>query len=465
MSYFDGALYNRQSVTINNTDNKTIVQETIYDVLGRPAVNVLPAPANDSTIHFFRAFNKNEAGVPYSFSDLSATAACVTNAQPMGTLSGASQYYSPANPFLTRFYYAKYIPDAEKFPFTVTEYVADNTGRILAQGGVGPTFQIGSEHETKYFYGKPNSQTELDRLFGSEAGNLSHYLKNMVADPNGQISVSYMDAGGRTVATALAGNPAANLHALPSTSGAITQISKDLIQPESFTRNASDYSLVASATFLAPVTGDYTFNYKVDPLRLDVLHGPNQDSAICNTCYYDMEITIKDNCNNTLRQETHAAGTVFDTACAATIPPIQDTMLVSINKIGEYYVTYTLRVSKDAVDYFDSVHLEKNSNLRKFNSFLLEELKETDFYGCFSDCSSCLEELGTQQEFVSRFKSLYVTDSISFDNVDSLWVLSLYDSLLVNCQSLQSECAQESVCSDKLQILKLDVTPGAVCFA
>ncbi|HEY0068136.1 MAG TPA: DUF6443 domain-containing protein, partial [Flavisolibacter sp.] len=169
MSYFDALLYTRQMVTLSNTEKKSLVQETIYDALGRPSLNILPVPAQDSTIHYYKNFNRNASGAPYSFTDFSAAAHCTTNAQPMSDLSGASQYYSDKNSFLSEYPYARYIPRADSFPFTVTEFIADNTGRISMQGGVGRDFQINSGHETKYFYGKP-SQVELDRLFGSEAG-------------------------------------------------------------------------------------------------------------------------------------------------------------------------------------------------------------------------------------------------------------------------------------------------------
>jgi hypothetical protein len=114
ISYFDGSLRNRQSVTLNNTDNKNIVQETIYDALGRPAASILPAPTKDSTIHYFRGFNKNNSGNPYSFSDL-LYANCRTVANQLSKTSGTGKYYSDSNPF-QNLYYAKYIPDAAGYP-------------------------------------------------------------------------------------------------------------------------------------------------------------------------------------------------------------------------------------------------------------------------------------------------------------------------------------------------------------
>lgn len=459
VSYFDGTLRNRQSVTIANSENKTVVQETIYDALGRPTLSLLPAPTNDSTIHFFRGFNNNQAGTPYSFADLLYNN-CATTAAAVSSSSGAGRYYSSSNEFLNKYYYAPYIPAADGYPFSVTEYMADNTGRMKAQGGLGPTFQLGQGHATKYFYGKP-SQTELDRLFGTEAGNASHYLKNMVVDPNGQISVSYLNAGGKTIATALAGSSPVNMHPLPSGVSASTQVSNDLMQPEDFLRNPEDYSISATTTFLAPVTGTYVLKYRVDPLRMEKTFGPIQESTICSNCYYDLEITVKDDCNNIIKQETKAAGNIFATNCATPPPTLAGTINTPVAAIGEYYVTYRLVISREALDFYDSTHLVKNTELKKINSFLLEEIKNTDFSGCFNNCETCLDALGTKQTFIARFVNLYQADSLNFDGHISMWVSSLYDSLYKHCQSIQAQCsAGSNICDEKLQLLKMDVTPG-----
>jgi len=299
----------------------------------------------------------------------------------------------------------------------------------------------------------------LDRLFGTEAGNASHYLKNMVIDPNGSISVTYINSFGKTVATALAGSAPTNMHALPSTSGASTTMAADLLQPDNFVANSKDYSVAATSTFLAPVTGTYLLNYRVDPLRMEKLYGPNKDSVICSNCYYDLDIIVKDNCNNTVREETRDAGNIFDTACSNPPGALQDTINVAINAVGEYYVTYRLVVSQQALDFYDSTHLVKNSDIKKLNYFLLDELKRTDFYGCYSNCETCMDALGTKQEFSQRFKVFYTADSVAFSSDDSLYVLSLYDSLYTHCAAIQGECAV-NVCDQKLDLLKMDVSPG-----
>lgn len=460
VSYFDGTLRNRQSVTISNSDNKSIVAETIYDALGRAGASILPAPTTDSTIHYFRGFNRNSGGTnPYSFSDL-ILSSCNTTADSVSWTSGAGKYYSTGNPFLNSHYYAKYIPNAGGYPLAVTEYMADNTGRVKAQSGVGSAFMLGAGHETRYFYGKA-TQTELDRLFGLEAGDASHYLKNMVVDANGQISVSYQDAGGRTIATALAGASPANLRALPSNGeGTSVLVSNELIKPGDFTRNGGENTLTASATFLAPVTGEYRFTYRIEPLVYQKLFGPDKDSSICSNCYYDLEVTVLDDCNNILQSDTVLAGNIFDTSCSTPPVPIEDSFAVDVEKIGGYYVRYTLRVSQQALVYYDSVHFSKNSDIKGLDYFLREELKNTDFYGCYSNCETCIDKLGTSQEFLTSFQAMYFSDSLNFGGEDSALVLSLYDSLYAHCQSLQATCGGTSVCDEKLDLLKMDVSPG-----
>lgn len=458
ISYFDGSLRSRQSVTINNSDNTTIVQESLYDRLGRPAVSVLPVPTTDSTLHYFRNFNKNASGNTYSYADIATGANCKDTAAPMNTSSGASKYYSANNSFKNAYYYAKYIPDAEQYPFAVTEYMADNTGRIRRQGGVGKAFQLDSSHATRYLYSKP-TQTSLERLFGIEAGNSNHYLKNAVIDANGQISVSYINSGGATVATALAGVAPLALDSLPSnTASASVRVNDVLIEAENFTRNYSDNSLSATSTFSALVSGDYQFTYQVSPLTLQTLHGPKYDSSICSHCYYDLLVTVKDDCGNTINQDSKPAGYIFDTDCTPRLP-ITDSFTSNIQKIGDYFVTYSLKVSNEALGFYDSVNLAMNSNILKYNSFLLDELNQTDFYGCYNNCQICLEQLGTKSEFTVQFKSLYVADSILFSIPDSLFALHLYDSLLQNCTRIRLTC-NTSTCGEKLDILKEDVKPG-----
>ncbi len=457
IQYFDGTLRNRQAVTLDNSNQVAVVQESIYDVEGRVAASILPSPVSNNILQYYPAFNRNQSGTPYSFIDLQYGNNCRISAGILSELSGAAQYYSANNPFTTL--HRNYIPSANGYPVAVTEYTPDNTGRIASQGGVGVGYQQGSGHETRYFYGKP-LQTELDRLFGNEAGNASHYLKNMVVDPNGQISVSYVNASGKTIATALAGKVPDSLSALTSSSVGSTRVTNELIGNEDMLTDISNYRKSASATFTAPVTGDYLFNYLVQPRQLTQYHGSGNQFTICSSCYYDLKIEVKDNCNVLLQNVTRPAGLVFDPSCGS-FDSINGSFTIPINTIGEYHVSYELVMSRNALNYYDSLNLATNTNIRTKSSFVLEELDKVDFTNCYNNCETCLEDLGSQADFVNRFRSLYLADSLVFSPQDSTYIAGMYQTQLEKCNQLRLTGCQKSPCADKLNLIKADVIPGS----
>ncbi|HXB12722.1 MAG TPA: hypothetical protein VNZ45_12090, partial [Bacteroidia bacterium] len=316
-SYFDGSLRTRQSVTLNNTQNKAIVGETMYDYQGRPAVTTLPAPLDSGKIVFYDKYNVDLVDSEYNKKDFD-TGACGYIPVGMdsllgGTARGSYGYYSSANPDKSSGFDA-FLPDAEGYPFTMTEYTPDNTGRISRQSIAGKTHRLGSGHETKYFYGKP-AQEELDRLFGSEAGNNSHYLKNMVMDANGQVSVSYVDANGKTVATALAGQLPSNMQPIgsyaASTTLDVSLLDNDSIHPSN-TSTFSGYSLLATNA------GEYHFAYRLLP-------GNYSDSScssahVCTDCLYDVQLMVTNSCGCDSALVMHydsnfSYTSAFDTLC------------------------------------------------------------------------------------------------------------------------------------------------------
>lgn len=138
VQYFDGSLRSRQTVTKDNTTLNTVIAETLYDHEGRPAVQVLPAPGMTGAIAYRRnlnKFNSPEGGMlaqandqnPADFFDHYFSGATTPTLQD--TVPGsAAQYYSNQNP--TASTTGKFIADAEGYPYTVTRYTPDGTGRI-----------------------------------------------------------------------------------------------------------------------------------------------------------------------------------------------------------------------------------------------------------------------------------------------------------------------------------------------
>lgn len=266
VSYFDGSMRNRQMVTRNNADSIALIAETFYDHQGRPAVQALPTPDTSDLMKYYPNFNLNPSGDPYSRVDFDLDGGtCFASVYGMDTLSGAGRYYSENNPLLSgsamRYnYFHAFTPIAKRFPFTVTEYESNNTGRIAAQSGVGADLALTTTgHYTKYYYGTP-SPSELYRLFGSDIGDAAYYKKNMVKDANGQVSVSYLNPSGKVIATALAGDSIPGMYKLSSNVG-------DLDMTEYLRDTVIGTSIIAQRSILVPKDNStYQFAYSLNDL-------------------------------------------------------------------------------------------------------------------------------------------------------------------------------------------------------
>lgn len=225
---------------------------------------------------------------------LTSTPFCDMAAPLMDSSSTGASFYYSKNSADVGGRHRGYIPTAEGYPFVQTEYTQDNTGRINRQGGVGPNFRLGSNHETKYYYSITPDQNELDALFGTEVGNNTHYFKNFVRDANGQFSVSYVDMHSRTIATALAGEPPSKLKALDSyTPTTITETIAD-----ASTNVTKDLVMESHKSLMETKEGDHRFTYSLDPQSFQKVDCSNPPTPICYDCLYDLEITITGDCNN-----------------------------------------------------------------------------------------------------------------------------------------------------------------------
>ncbi len=366
VSYFDGTLRNRQTVTKINSDDNIIVGEVIYDGHGRPAIEVLPVPTTEKGIGFITDFNKNNLDEVYSYQDfdedahISNTAVEIT---PMSTNKGASQYYSNQNKVASAF--KDRIPDAKGMPFSQIEYTADNTGRIHRKGGVGPDHQLGSKHEMRYYYSIPK-QKELNRLFGYNVGNYSRYKKNAVVDPNGQISVSYIDPQGRTIATALAGGSPSQLDALDDeTKNEILheRVTFDLLEREesnalfSTTKNGVllDGKIHQSLQVNLADNTDYQFQYALETERINFEYGCEQDTS--NFPFvYDIVLDVEDNTGGILLE------TPLKVTKTASTTPFSFEEDVKSMEEGPFGVSKILKVNKEKIEAYTDAYISKITN-------------------------------------------------------------------------------------------------------
>jgi RHS repeat-associated protein len=408
IQYFDGTLRSRQTVTKDYSTGNTTVGETIYDMQGRPNVQILPAPTKDMVIHYFPDFNRfvgqdfvtgpdgqQHLDDPAKYFDLTpADVKCNRSPALDPTyISGSARYYSANNDWLTTEAKSKNIPDALGYPYAETRYMDDPTQRVESQGGVGIDHQIGSGHETKYYYGKP-AQQELDALFGTEVGDASHYSKNMVQDANGQVSVSYVDMHGRTIATALAGDPPTNLSDIrnptdyPQTSGTITN---QLLTPATNIINGHSIESVSSILIPSPNTAA-TFHYSLTPGILSQMNCNNQ--PVCFDCKYDLEISMRhEGCDDEapiVLDYNNLQLVPADQSCTTSMGFIGDGITTPTNDIvftqllsqGSWVIRKTLSLDEDAFN------ADKNIALSQFLCTTENDLY-TSIYQTLSQSSGC----------------------------------------------------------------------------
>ncbi len=296
LQYYDGTLRNRQSVTNISSENRIVVGESLYDFEGRPAVNILPVPVSQTASGLTYHDNLNQ----FSSTESSITAntsaskhkfhydnASLKNST-LSPVSGAGKYYASANNMDVP--NRDYIPDAKGYAYSQQSYKRDATGRISRQAGVGEAFRMDvaepkDDHTTRYFYGTA-SQQELQRLFGNNVGKAAHYTKNMTVDPNNQVSVTYQDQEGRTVATALAGDKPDNLEALESYEALPnTNINVDISDKNSPTKAGN----ILQHTLLNTSPGtQYNFVYQLSAL------GSQIAGMGCESCTFQLEISLTD---------------------------------------------------------------------------------------------------------------------------------------------------------------------------
>ena len=463
VSYFDGLLYERQNMSLSNTINRTIVGETIYDYHGRPGISVLPAPTEQSFLRFQnltnRAVSLNSFAYDYTNFDTYNTASCNNAPDPMSDLYGSSKYFSPNSVATTGSAVSalskSYIPDALDYPFAETEYTPDMTGRVKRQGGVGPTFQIGSKYAS-YYYGKA-SQFELDRLFGIQVGDDSHYSKNMVQDPNGQYSVAYIDAHGRTIATALAGPSPANVTPLAG-SDVVSNIKVNLIN-----NVLQEHSLVSNYSLVVTNTGNHVYKYDLQPFNVNLENDPTTAGCTpiapqCYECEYDVAIKVSDLCGNIILDQilySYNGINAVNLTCESILDKIDWNTTLNNVPAGEYHVTKILTVSEVAANKYADLFIQNQDciSLEELQDQFAQTVDPTD---CQQDCSSCTEGLSSLATFISAYNSAATDLGISPTPTDAELQV-LFEEELANCNGI---CTGPSRCDILYQQILQDVSKG-----
>jgi len=455
ISFFDGTLRNRQTVTKINTNNQAIAGENIYDGQGRPAVEVLPVPLEQSAMRYYDKLNLNNDEQPKVFThkdfdwetpsdDTSCEIELTTK---MSNTSGASKYYSEANTVTNS--HQDLVPNALGYPFSQIEYTPDNTGRIRRKGGVGITHQLGTDKEMKYFYLQAG-QEELNRLFGYKVGLNNYYKKNIVVDPNKQVSISFLDPQGRTIGTALVGKNPENLIGLPAESQPLGTLIANLLANNNLYPTGSngiqlDGINMGTQIGVEEDGAEITFNYNLNHLPGFYTEECLITSGKKYPFVYDLSISMLDDCGNQRFVEGSYNETITGNGGEINVDIIRtaDNDL----KVGTYTLQKDLHINQEALNMYTADYLAELTNEDSdcyVNPDDFNPNASTD--NCDATCYTCEKSLVCEylsEEDCLAFDVLLDADSagiigISEDNTERAYFVALAQNqyVLVNAMAI-----------------------------
>jgi len=472
IGYADGTSRLRQQIVRNNSENKAIIGETIYDSEGRGAIQVLPVPVNSASLGLRKDFNKNSLGNPYTALDFDEDATgntCISPTGAMGfqlngsAISGASNYYSPKNVFSEgigdgNIMNKSNIPDANGYPFTQTVFTPDNTGRVKAQTGVGYAFRLGQKKETRHIYSAP-TQEELYRIFGNEVGNANHYQKNITIDPNNQASISYADMNGKTIATSLAGEPSGNKTDFGKPSDIVDEPFNAVLLEDGNERLVGNNSLdpdKEGKTFTYSIgvatTSRYKFSYEATPTKLTPANCMG-NSAIadprCYNCVLDISFDLREKpCDPNLLGTTMDGQTPSNLSLNSTnefdYVPCSTSTFKSVAELnntksltpGSYLLTKKIRINKGKLEEYEQDYLSKNC-LDKIENFIDAEEGKIEWSDCGITCNTC----------TTKVASLKSSGEITTEQ---------YDELIKECDQY---CNDNYICESAYKGMLGDMSP------
>lgn len=451
VTYADGLGLARQTVTKVNTQNESVIANTYYDHIRRPVLNVLPSPVSTNQLKHFPGYDTESGNsIKYTDYDVSIIGDLCSPTVTLDSISGAGQYYSsnqtqnPYNPNVIIDHLQERTPTAQGFPYTQTVYTQDLTNRPLAQSGVGKFHTLGSQHETKYMYEKVD-QNDIDKLFGNNVGWSKFYRKNLVKDPNGQISVTYTDLGGKTVATGLSGPPPTGLDALPSYNP--DNITKIILtgNPSKDNQQTTLTSVSTSYPFVVVSNDPVEITYKIKDTSY-IYDCPSL--SLCKTCNYKLRIELIGPC-----------GTIIDSIVENIEGDIN-----ACQTFNTHNYTITLDGSHDLGQYILNKRLEVDMNhlYANVDSIMWQGL--TPDCDCIKD-TSCFEIIGDPNACSPPdCADCYFPELIQQQllNAGYGWVdtAQIKEDCFAACGQADSAGTDRGKCEGELQMMITDINPG-----
>lgn len=481
ITYFDGTLRAREAVAYSASTNKYIVAQQIYDYLGRTALNVAPSISMDNLGFAFRSkFNQNSANSQYHFEDFdfNKLGSKEIEVDKLSMNSGAAKFLSPnfkfTNDYMSLDDATKrmhdFMPDAGGYAFSQVEFTRDPSGRTWRQGGMGPTHQLKAflkntgtwvdGKETKAYDGTP-TQTELDMLFGNEVGVHQKYKKVMTVDPNGQLSVAYIDPYGRTIATALAGDPAntPNLDPLPSSNHYVDI--KDKFVNTLLDKQSGSKKILSN--FIATVEGYYKIYYEIDRQQFELC-----ETDICFECVYDLTISVTN--PNDYNAEMMPGGTPLKVTLGSVERPsagcgTEGNLHFNLNpnpilvylKPGEYFISKDLSINQQAKAAMRQQFLDEAACITPYRTFIAAEFDKMGL-SCEMDCDDCDAAKSDIQATIDDITNYCTANSI--DKLTYEPYIEATNDLKDITEACKDACVAQSPCETLYDAILMDMQPS-----
>jgi RHS repeat-associated protein len=388
MSYYDGMLKNRQSITrFNSQPNKLIATEQVYDYEGRPSISILPTPVTTDAFRYQYNLSLNQnTNAPYKAADFDNNSIYSCPDDPviprLADNALANIYYSALNPNKQGF--QKFVPDAGGYPLVQTVYSPGFEDRVDKQGGAGDSLQIGYKHYTKNNY-VSGDQMDLNRLFGLNVGLSGFYRKTVAKDPNGQYSLNYTDYKGHTVASSLVGIPDTTQLALMRNANVPDTSSFTEDHMSGMPQQLVGMSRIFEKSYFNDVDGNNMVQY---------LASFTPYATFCPGKYLslkaDFQYSIIDECGNDA-QFLPRSGSLGESRVLTSPTPVPyaDAPVYPFLKAGAYQIQKTMTFHADDIEKVVDEFIAMNDNcMRTEQDFVKEEVLSKD-YPCPPEKRDC----------------------------------------------------------------------------
>lgn len=355
IAYADNLLNIRQNQKYLKSEKIKIVSQSIYDYVGRQAVNTLPVPFDAELVGnlgYNNQFANSSLGGIYSYEDFddgTTTSGNFYNPSSMNN-SSVDEYYSgatAATPIVTE----TRVPSSSEnntstnyYPFNRTVYENNQLSEVKEISGFGEQFAIGStvtgENRTTKIFRSEASEDELISVFGNETPRDNGIYKVINKDPNGVYSINYYNSQNKLIASALKNSANDNLNLIPlETVNTENPIVKEDLNSKSMTHSFNDpkklddgYFQKKRIHFTNPTT-----------ITLDHVFTQNYFEETCFsgclTCNYFVEIDI-------INAETLERPTSTDIGCE-TLPLLLDDFTFEMLESGCDNTTSSLTCEYD----------------------------------------------------------------------------------------------------------------------